>query len=195
MARESRFSHAVFQHTPSKNAMNLILTGFMASGKTTIGRLLSPMVDLGFVDADDYFEEQMGIGPGPYIRRFSEETFRKHESRLLREILNQPPIVLATGGGVVLKPLNRSLLQQNSFVVWLEVPLPILLLRLQETFDRPLIADPPTFSQTKTLLETREPFYRQSHFKISNTYRSPNSIANEIARQYKEFCHAPRASQ
>lgn len=175
--------------------MHLILTGFMAAGKTTIGRLLSPMVDLGFVDADDYFEKQMGIPPGAYIRRFGEETFRKHESRFLREILQQPSRVLATGGGVVLKPINRSLLLQNSFVVWLEVPLPILLLRIQETFDRPLIAEPPTFSQTKQLLEAREPFYSQSHFKISNTYQSPNSVANEIARQYKAFCHAPGASQ
>lgn len=175
--------------------MTIVLTGFMASGKTTIGKILSPLVDMPFVDCDCVFETEMGLPPSTYIVRFGEEAFRKHESRLLRDILTRhPAMVLATGGGAILKSSNRSLLLQSGFVVYLEVGLPILLLRLQESFDRPLIAIPPAYSQTKSLLEVRLPFYQQCHFKISNAYLPPKDVAIAIAQNYKEYQHASGAA-
>lgn len=159
----------------------------MASGKTTVGKLLSPMVDLPFLDADGYFEKEMGLSPNIYIRRFGEETFRKHESRLLCQILDKEPSILATGGGVVCQKANRWFLMQSGFVVWLQVPLPMLLVRLQENWDRPLLESPPTFSETERLLKEREPFYRQSHFQIQNAYQNPETIAQKIKEAYQLF--------
>lgn len=166
---------------------HLILTGMPASGKTTVGKIAAVEIGLPFIDADHVFEKEMGLPPGTYIRRFGEERFRFHESRLLRSLVNENPAVIATGGGVVLKPMNRSLLQQSGFVVWVDVPAPMLLLRLQENFDRPLIEEPPTYSEVERILEERKPFYQKCHYRVENAYVPPKRVALEVVQHYNKW--------
>ena len=162
-----------------------ILTGFMGCGKSTVGRALAKELRSDFLDADIFFAEQAGITPAFYIKRFGLEAFRKLEAHYLKIILKNRPGVLATGGGVVLKPFSRHLILQNGFVVWLEVPLPLILIRLNQRALPPMLKRPILLAHLQELYAVREPCYQKCHGKILNAYASPKEVAIQILEKYK----------
>lgn len=163
----------------------IILIGFMASGKTTVGQALAKILKTDFLDADTFFQEQSGLSPPFYIRRFGIRAFRKLEAHFLQQILKNPPGVLASGGGVILKPLNRTLIRSAGFVVWLHCPLPLILVRLNKRGLHPMFPRPFSLAQLKKLYAIRKPYYKKCHLQISNATTSPKAVAIQIAAQYK----------
>lgn len=148
--------------------MHLILTGLMASGKSTLGRLLARDLSMPFVDADSVFRERFGLSAGQYIVRFGEEKFRRHEARLLRDILiSSTQSVIATGGGAPLLARSRVLMKERGFVVWLDVP-PNILLQRMHSGERPLSPKPISAKKIGEMLEGRLPFYRQAVLRVKN---------------------------
>ena len=119
--------------------MHIFLIGFMCSGKSRIGRELAPLLGLPFHDLDRVIERR--VGPiTPFFQREGEGAFRKIEAEVILELSQGPDAVIATGGGTPCEDDNLSVMQATGTVVWLDVPLPDLMPRIERSGgDRPLL--------------------------------------------------------
>ena len=164
-------------------AMHIQLIGFMCAGKSRIGRALAPLLDLPFHDLDRVIEQR--TGPiRPFFERYGDQAFRAEESRALHEVLSKPPSVIAMGGGTPCYGGNFMVMRKGGLMVWLDVPLELLLSRIQRAgSDRPLLAGL-TPDELRTyvtaLLAEREPVYMQADLRIQAT-DTPEEIAAAIA--------------
>lgn len=145
--------------------MHLYLTGFMGSGKTTIGRAVAKRLTKAFVDLDDAVEARAGMTISEIFERHGEAEFRRLESVLLSEVSALGSRVVATGGGTMDSPKNLRLMKQSGITIWLDAPLDLLLERLEAdpADKRPLFNDPESFT---SLYRQRLPLYRRSDFRI-----------------------------
>ena len=133
----------------------------MGAGKTTIGTKLAEALNKRFIDSDKEIEQKTGANIPLIFELEGEEGFRKRESEVLQELTNEKDIVLATGGGAILREENRRYLAQRGVVIYLRAPLEQLLHRTAKDKNRPLLQ---TGNPQKTLakiLETRECYYRE----------------------------------
>ena len=138
--------------------MPKVLVGFMGAGKTTIGRLLDP----AFVDMDALLVQRLEMPISDYFARFGEESFRQQESLLLQDLLEQETSVIATGGGIVLRPENRQLLKKNPCNIYLRIDFDRLYQRLatDPVNKRPLFLDK-SQEEFQALFEQRLPLYEE----------------------------------
>ncbi|RSJ96446.1 shikimate kinase [Streptococcus australis] len=138
--------------------MPKVLVGFMGAGKTTIGRLLDP----AFVDMDALLVQRLEMPISDYFARFGEEGFRQQESLLLQDLLEQETSVIATGGGIVLRPENRQLLKKNPCNIYLQIDFDRLYQRLatDPVNKRPLFLDK-SQEEFQALFEQRLPLYEE----------------------------------
>lgn len=122
--------------------MHVVLVGMMSSGKTTVGRRLAGRLDRPFLDADDVLQERLGCTITEVFEEHGEPWFREREAELLDELLAPvEPIVLASGGGVVLLERNRARLRRDDVaVVWLQATPEFLASRAERKAHRPLLA-------------------------------------------------------
>lgn len=165
---------------------HLILTGFMGVGKSTVGPLLASRCNLPFIDSDQQFEKEFKLPPASYIRRFGISPFRRWEKQFLRKMLLQEPHVLATGGGMVLEETNLKWMLTKGYVVWMDVPLPLLLQRCLEKNDsRPMLPSPLNLENLEKLFRERKPFYTKCNLRICNAFEAPEKVANQIYQRYK----------
>jgi len=140
-------------------ARPIVLIGMMGSGKTTVGRRLGARLGRSFVDADKALETRCGVPIATIFDLEGEVGFRQREATVLAELLAQPGIVLATGGGVVLREDNREQLREHGFVVFLRVGAAELWQRLKRDKVRPLLQTPNPRQRISELLVQREPLY------------------------------------
>lgn len=160
----------------------LALTGFMGSGKTTVGRLVAQRLGWHFADLDRAIVERAGVGIAEIFRQQGEEAFRRLEEETLAQLLAQAgerrwPTVLALGGGTLTREPNRARLQAaGAVLLWLDCPVEQLLARCVTMADRPLFRDEASFRQ---LFEQRLPLYRQAHYRVEAT-GSPETVAERI---------------
>jgi len=162
--------------------MNIILTGFMGSGKTTIGRKLAKFIEYSFLDTDYEIEEDQGCSVTEIFKYGGEECFREMESRLLERLINIENSVIATGGGIVLREKNRKLLQKIGKRVYLRVPEEELLRRLKNDRYRPLLKKNNPEIVVQGMLKERGLLYEQAECIIDINQRSPHQIATEISK-------------
>jgi shikimate kinase len=165
------------------SAQKLVLVGPMGAGKSTIGRLLSKLLHLPFKDSDTEIEARCGADIPWIFDVEGEEGFRQRETAVLQDLMREPSLVLATGGGIVLRPENRELLKQADIVVYLSASVEHLIRRTDKDKKRPLlqVADPK--QKIRTLLAERDPLYREVANRIVTTdTRSPKLVAKEIAK-------------
>ncbi|MCO5107823.1 MAG: shikimate kinase [Burkholderiaceae bacterium] len=139
----------------------IVLVGMMGSGKSTVGRRLASRLQRRFVDADKVLEERCGVPISTVFELEGEEGFRRREAALLDELTREPSVVLATGGGVVMRDANRRLLAERGFVVFLQASLADLWQRLRRDRARPLLQTDNPRERIAQLLALREPLYRE----------------------------------
>jgi shikimate kinase len=120
---------------------NIILTGFMGSGKSTVGRALARRLGWRFLDLDRAIARRAGRSVAAIFRARGEAAFRRMESRAIRSLKSLSRRVVATGGGAVVAPANRSALRAAGRVVYLNVPVRVLVRRLRKESGRPLLAE------------------------------------------------------
>lgn len=141
----------------------------MGTGKTTIGRQLAKRLSMTFYDADRELENRTGAKIALIFDIEGEAGFRQREADILSELVQLDNIVLATGGGAVLKPENRDLLRGNGIVVYLKSSPELLLQRTKGDKRRPLLQAEDRMAQIVDLLNVREPLYSSSAHEIIET--------------------------
>lgn len=141
---------------------SIVLVGLMGAGKTTIGRRLATRLGLPFVDADVEIERAAGCSIADVFRLYGEAAFRDGERRVIRRLLEGPPMVLATGGGAFMNASTRALVRARAMSVWLRCPLPVLLRRVQGRTHRPLLNEASPRDVLARLITVRHPIYAEA---------------------------------
>jgi len=140
---------------------NLFLVGLMGAGKTTLGRQLARRLDKTFIDADHELEARLGV-PIPTIFEIEGETgFRDREEAIIGEIATRSGIVLATGGGAVMREASRVCLRENGTVLCLHAEPETLWQRLRNSRHRPMLKAPDPRNRLVELYQLRDPLYRE----------------------------------
>ena len=160
----------------------LCLTGFMGSGKSTIGTLLARQLAWRFEDLDSRIEERTNLGIPAIFERLGEPGFRQLEAEELLSVLGRAaeshePLVLAMGGGTYAQPgVIERLRGACAVVVWLDCPLELLLARCATMTNRPLFRDE---ASVRELLNSRLPFYQQADYRVT-AGDAPNRVVARI---------------
>ncbi len=163
---------------------HLILIGPMGAGKSTIGRFLSEQLNLGFIDLDKVIEDRAGASI-PWIFDIEGESgFRERETAALKEVLQEPPLIIATGGGCVLKPENRSLLNTAGQVIFLEACIDQQIERTGKDKNRPLLQTDNLEQKLTEMAELRNPLYCEvATIRVDTNNKPPKLVAQEILNQ------------
>ena len=163
---------------------NIVLVGPMGSGKTSVGRRLACVLKRDFFDSDFEIVARTGVAIDHIFDVEGEEGFRNRETSMLADLCEISNIVIATGGGIVIKPENRELLKHNSFVVYLSSSVEQLVNRTARSKSRPLLERSTNREQTiKDILEARESFYQEvADIVIDTTGKKLYAIINEITK-------------
>jgi len=158
----------------------IYLLGFMGSGKTTIGELLSRELQWPFIDLDAVIEAGQGVSIREIFERSGEPFFRQLERAALTEVLKTEPAVIALGGGTFAFEPNVDLIRETGgATIWLDCSVETLQRRCANMQNRPLFGDPESLQR---LLDLRLPYYRLAEFRVSTEGREPMQVAEQILR-------------
>lgn len=164
-------------------AFSIFLVGMMGAGKSTVGIRLARRLGRAFIDADRELEARLGVNIPTIFELEGEAGFRRREAQLLDELSQQPGLVLATGGGAVLSPLNRQHLHARGRVIYLQAQPADLWQRLRRDRQRPLLRTPNPRERIHRLCAEREPLYVEVAHHVVPTSRQPvDHIVEAIVR-------------
>jgi shikimate kinase len=170
---------------------SIVLIGMMGVGKSSIGRRLGARLGIPFVDADAEIESAAGMSIADIFARHGEASFRSGEARVIARLLNGGPQVLATGGGAVMNPETRELIQQKGVSIWLSAEFELLLRRISKRkTERPMLqtADPAT--TLRELLAARQPIYAQADLTVQSRDVPHDAVVAEIIERLADFLGA-----
>lgn len=166
-----------------KRTPGIYLVGFMASGKTTIGRMLADELGWSFADVDEDIEAGQGVSIANIFDTRGEEEFRKIEQAAMRtrvgEVERGKPMVLALGGGAFVQESSHDMLEDNGVTIWLDCPFETVCARVGQTTDRPLARDPARFRQ---LYEERRAAYGKADYRIEVSSDDPAVMVAAILK-------------
>ncbi len=162
----------------------IFLVGLMGAGKTTVGRALAQRTRLRFVDSDHEIEAREGCSIAELFARDGEAHFRDLEAQVIDELTQRDGIVLATGGGAVLRESSRRALRERGTVVYLRASPEELAHRTRHDRSRPLLQTGDPRARLRELYRQRDPLYRQvAHFIIETGRPSPGLLAQLVLTQ------------
>ncbi len=161
---------------------NIILCGFMGTGKTTIGRIIAGRLGWPFVDTDQVIEARQGKTIRAIFAEQGEPFFRRLESDLCVELAGWRQTVIATGGGIVVNADNRAALHRAGLVVCLDAPAEEIAERLAGVMDRPMLAGDDPIARVRELLAVRAEAYGAIPCHINTAGRAPEILADEVIK-------------
>ena len=162
----------------------IVLVGLPGSGKSSVGKSIARRLNLAWADSDHEIERRLGCTIREYFDVEGEDAFRDREEAALDQLSRSPDTVLSTGGGAVLRPINRERLRERGTVIYLRSSPEALYLRLRHDTKRPLlqVADP--LKRLRALYAERDPLYREcAHFVIDTHGSSLSMLVNRIMMQ------------
>lgn len=167
----------------------IVLIGFRGTGKTTVGRLLADELGWAFADCDDAIETAAGKSIAGIFATEGEPGFRDREADALRELCGRDRLILATGGGAIVRPANREMLRNSGFVAWLTARPETIWARLQDDpttlHRRPNLTLTGGVDEVRALAAAREPLYRAAADFIADADGpSPESVAATILKAW-----------
>lgn len=163
--------------------MIISLVGLPGSGKSTVGRQLARRLQLPFSDSDQHIEQRIGCPIREFFEREGEAAFRDIEEQVIDD-LTQKSGVLSTGGGAVLRELNRQRLHSRGKVVYLKSTPEELMRRLRHDTQRPLLQVTDPMQRLRELYAARDPLYRETaHFVVDTGRPSVATLVNMIVMQ------------
>ena len=177
----------------------LLLIGARGTGKSTVGRAVAARLGWDFIDTDECIESVAEATIAEIFATQGEAGFRDREAEVLAELCRRQRYVIATGGGVVLRPANRELLKKSGFVVWLTASPEAAFARLQTdpttATRRPNLTAKGGLDELRTLMASREPLYREcGDFVMETDALSPEAAADAILTAWNSGSKAPPSS-
>ena len=167
-----------------KRLNNIFLVGPMGAGKSTIGRQLAEALSFHFEDSDHEIQRRTGVDIPTIFEYEGEEGFRKREEQVIADLTEQEGIVLATGGGAVLRETNRQRLTARGVVIYLHCSPEQQFARTNRDRNRPLIQTADPLQSLRDIMEIREPLYRQvADLVVSTEKRGTVAVVKEIRRR------------
>lgn len=170
--------------------MNVVLVGFMASGKTSVGRRVAKRLGYRFMDTDQFIEAEQGCTINDIFGYQGEAYFRELESQLLERLKRCDSYVFSTGGGILTTPGNLERLREIGVLVFLKADTEDIITRLSNDTRRPNArAEDPEALRARVLglLEVRMPLYEQADIVIETLGKTPNQVAGEVIRRVAGF--------
>jgi len=166
---------------------NLVLTGFMGTGKTSIGKLLAEKLGRCFVDLDQKIEQDTGMTVLQIFEKYGEKYFRELEKNAVKEVAARKNLVIATGGGTVKDEENIRLLKNSGVMVCLTTEPEEIFRRTERRGERPVLdaGDENRLNTIKKLLAERQKFYAQADYTVDTTEWSPLQIMNDICKHFR----------
>lgn len=160
---------------------NVFLVGMMGAGKTTLGKALAHRMEYEFLDTDRVLVERTGVPVATIFEIEGEAGFRRRESAVLAEIARCEGLVVATGGGIVLAEQNRRVMRESGTVVYLRARLENLWERTRHDTTRPLLSTSDPRATLESLLDEREPLYREAaHVVVDTGSQSSNTLVGRV---------------
>ena len=168
---------------------NIILTGFMGVGKTSVGTQLAKDLGYAFVDTDNLIEADQNMAITMIFATHGEPYFREIEARIVQEVAARESQVVSTGGGAVIRDSNREAFKKAGFVVCLSARPEVIFDRIKHETHRPLLQTPDPLAKIRELLDSRARFYAQADITIDTSEKSVEQIIGEIKERIKHaYC-------
>ena len=164
---------------------NVFLCGFMATGKSSVGRRLAALIGHEFVDMDTLIEAETGMSIPEIFSSRGEAAFRALESQMVDRVTSRTGCVVATGGGTIANRENLQKLKNAGIVITLTAGIETILERVGAAANRPMLHGQEKSERVRALLKEREPFYAQADFSVDTTSKSIEEVALEISAQLK----------
>lgn len=164
---------------------NISLIGFMGTGKTTVGRIISERLHYGFIDTDHLIELRAGKSITKIFEEDGEPRFREYEKSVVKELENFRKMIIATGGGLGANLENLESLKRHSLVVCLWASPETIYSRVKEQTHRPLLRAPDPLARIRELLAAREPVYREADVLITTDMRTVKEVAQQVIFHFR----------
>ena len=169
------------RYTPLR-ARTITLVGLMGVGKSSVGRRLANALDLPFKDADVEIEAAAGRSIPDIFAEMGEPAFREGERRVITRLLEDPPHVLATGGGAFMNDETRALIKERSISVWLKADLDVLVRRVSRKDSRPLLSGKDPLAVLTELAEKRYPVYAEADITVETGDTAHHVTVDQVIR-------------
>lgn len=158
---------------------NIVLTGFMATGKSCVGKSLAAKLNISFVDSDEFVEKKLNKKIKDIFKENGEQYFRQQETKVIEELSNLTSCVISCGGGVVLNKNNIDLLRKNGIIINLYASAQEIYKRIANNKDRPLLQNT-SIEKIQELIDYRKKFYENCDISIKTDNLSIEQITNLI---------------
>ena len=173
-----------------ENKRNIYLCGFMATGKSSVGKRLAARPHYEFLDMDTAIETESGMTIPQIFSTQGESAFRALESRMVARVAGKTGLVVATGGGAIVNPQNLELLKRSGVIITLTADIPTILQRVGSGDDRPMLRDGDRVERIRTLLEQRAEAYAKADIVLDTSLLNIEEVAQRIVDLLHEsgFC-------
>ncbi|WP_091741242.1 shikimate kinase [Phenylobacterium immobile] len=158
----------------------ITLVGLMGVGKSSVGRRLAQTLEMPFRDADNEVESAAGRSIPEIFAELGEPAFREGERRVIARLLDEPPHILATGGGAFMSPETRALVKEKAISVWLKTDLAVLARRVGRKDSRPLLRDADPLEVLKAQAEVRYPVYAEADIMVETGDAAHNVSVEQV---------------
>lgn len=165
---------------------NVVLIGFMGTGKSRVGHMVGRQLSLRFVDTDDLIVQRMQMEISDIFARLGEPKFRDIERQVVAEVSALDGQVIATGGGVPLSAENVANLKRNGVVICLTASPEIIYRRTGRSDARPLLGQDSKVERIREMLDSRQIYYAAADYQVDTSARPASSVAREIVEIYKK---------
>ncbi|MDD5195792.1 MAG: shikimate kinase [Candidatus Omnitrophica bacterium] len=161
---------------------NVYLVGFMGTGKTAVGKLISRKLHREFIETDALIEEGSGKKITEIFEQYGEVHFRKLERKLLEKLATKTNLIVSCGGGLICNPENLKLMAKSGIIICLKAKPDTIYRRTKQASHRPLLNVKNPLSAIENLLNLREEFYSQAHYCINTDDILPDEVAAEVIK-------------
>lgn len=168
----------------------IALVGLMGVGKSTVGRRMASRLCLPFADGDHEIESAAGMTVSEIFSSRGESEFRSGEARVMKRLLEGPPIVLATGGGAMMNAETRAMLKEHAITVWMRADLDVIAERVGRRDTRPLLRNRNTLEVLRELAEKRYPIYAEADVTVDVGVGSHGAAVELMLNELRRYAQA-----
>lgn len=165
---------------------NIVLTGFMGTGKSSTGRLLAYRLGKSFIDIDKHIEKKLGMSIPEIFAKYGEDFFRATEHEVVAKVSGFKNAVIATGGGVVLNERNMECLREKGIIICLTATPDVILERTGRRPTRPLLQCENPRQVIVDLLAKRQPYYDKADYQVDSSVLTPYQVTEQIIEYLRE---------